>query len=438
MNALVAPIFDNSFARLSDQLFTRLPPTPVADPALIAVNAELASSLGLSAEWLASDAGIAMVAGNALPPGSDALAAVYAGHQFGGWNPQLGDGRALLLGEVVAPSGQRYDLQLKGSGPTPYSRGGDGRSPLGPVIREYLVSEAMATLGVPTTRALAAVTTGEPVYRERALPGAVLLRVASSHLRVGSMQYFAARRDIPSLELLVDHVLDRHYPEHSHSDTPALALLQAVIDAQAKLIAQWQSLGFIHGVMNTDNMLLCGETVDYGPCAFMDGFHPNTVFSSIDTGGRYAYSNQPGIGHWNLSALAQALLPLLDDDDESAVACAQAAVDRYPELFGQAYRQAMAAKLGLLEWRDGDDSLLEQLLEQLAVERTDFTLFFRALADAADPDSPARKVDHLFAIPEHIEAWMARWQQRIAEDEQSAAQRQRQMYLANPAFIPRN
>ncbi len=438
MNATTPPVFDNSFASLPDQFYTRLSPTPVTQPGMIAVNDTLAGDLGLSASWLRSKAGEAMVSGNSLPPGTDALATVYAGHQFGGWNPQLGDGRALLLGEVITPGKDRYDLQLKGSGPTPYSRGGDGRSPLGPVLREYVVSEAMATLEVPTTRALAAATTGESVYRDRALPGAVLLRVASSHLRVGTVQYFASRQDKESLSLLINHAVHRHYPQRSEDKNPALALLESVIAAQARLIARWQALGFIHGVMNTDNMLLCGETVDYGPCAFMDGFRADMVFSSIDSGGRYAYNNQPSIGHWNLAALAQALLPILHEDQDKATALAQQAVNDYPALFGEAYRAAMAAKLGLVNWRDDDDTLIEDLLEQLALNKTDFTLAFRALSDLADPVSGTTKIDSVFEMPEHLSNWVQRWRSRTSEDEQSSADRQAAMYRANPAFIPRN
>ncbi|MEJ6539731.1 MAG: YdiU family protein, partial [Halioglobus sp.] len=322
----MSPItFDNSYARLPEQFYARQAPVPVTAPGPIRVNRQLAEQLGIDANWLSSEAGTQVVAGNAVPPGSEPLASVYAGHQFGGYNPQLGDGRAILLGEVLSHEGRRFDLQLKGSGPTPYSRGGDGRSPIGPVLREYIVSEAMHQLGVPTTRALAAVTTGEWVQRDGSLPGAILARVASSHIRIGTFQYFAARRDIESLQLLSHHVIDRHYPDAKSSDNPVLAMLEAIISRQAQLMAHWQLLGFIHGVMNTDNMLVCGETIDYGPCAFMDQFNPDQVFSSIDHAGRYAYRQQPAIAHWNLSVLAQALLPILDNEQERAVALAQKA-----------------------------------------------------------------------------------------------------------------
>ena len=432
MNAIP---FDNSYARLPEQFFTELDPTPVADPALIRVNIVLARELGIDPDWLASDEGVQVIAGNAVAEGSEPLATVYAGHQFGSYNPRLGDGRAVLLGEVNTEHG-RFDIQLKGSGPTPYSRGGDGRSPLGPVIREYLVSEAMHALGVPSTRALAAVTTGEPVYRERALPGAVLARVASSHIRVGTFQYFAAQRDTEALQALADHVIQRHYPAAANAENPVAALLEAVIDAQAQLIARWQLLGFIHGVMNTDNMLLSGETVDYGPCAYMDEFHPETVFSSIDQHGRYAYRNQPAIGHWNLANLAQALIPILHEDGEQAVAIAQAAVDAYPDKFLAAHSAGLARKLGLSELRDEDSALVEQLFELMAEARADFTLTFRHLADLAHP-GPASVAD-IYEPPATLALWIVRWRARLVDEDADPAERQQAMYRANPVFIPRN
>ena len=431
--------FDNSYANLPDPFYTRLSPTPVAAPALIVANRELALQLGIDADWLASDAGVQMVAGNALPEGADPLASVYAGHQFGSYNPQLGDGRAILLGEVVDASGHRFDIQLKGSGPTPYSRGGDGRSPLGPVIREYIVSEAMHSLGVPTTRALAAVTTGEQVAREEFLPGAVLARVASSHIRIGTFQFFAAQKDHEALRQLTSHTLSRHYPEQQTADNKALALLQSVIARQAALVAQWQLLGFIHGVMNTDNMLLCAETIDYGPCAFMDAFQADKVFSSIDHGGRYAYRNQPGIAHWNLACLAQSLLPLLHDDQEQAVALAQSAVDSFPGLFLQAHTRGMAKKLGLAEINDQDTALVEELFQLMADNEADFTLTFRRLADLADQDSGAQPtVKDLFEIPDALLPWLTRWRERQQQESNQAGARQTLMYAANPVFIPRN
>ena len=428
--------FDNTYARLPEVFYSRLQPTEVAKPGPIAVNSALAKELGIDAEWLGSAEGIATIAGNHIPPGAEPLAAVYAGHQFGSYNPQLGDGRALLLGEVVDSSGKRFDIQLKGSGPTPYSRGGDGRSPLGPVLREYLVSEAMHALGVPTTRALAAVTTGEEVVRDRFLPGAILARVASSHIRIGTFQFFSARKDPETLSTLVDYALARHYPQRADAENPALALLQSVIAAQATLVPRWQLLGFIHGVMNTDNMLISGETIDYGPCAFMDEFDPAKVFSSIDHGGRYAYRNQPAIAHWNLVVLAQALLPLLHDDQERAVELAQSAVDEFPKLFEAAHLRGLADKLGLDEIRDADKALVDELFELMTQEQVDFTLCFRRLYDLAA--EPADQVGELFEIPDSFIPWLSRWRQRLAADQLTPETRADRMASANPAFIPRN
>ena len=428
--------FDNSYARLSGDFYTRLPPTPVQAPGPIRINTPLARELGIDPQWLASAEGTTAIAGNRVPEGADPLAAVYAGHQFGSYNPQLGDGRAILLGEVVTEAGHRYDIQLKGSGPTPYSRGGDGRSPLGPVIREYVVSEAMHALGVPTTRALAAVTTGEQVARDRFLPGAVLARVASSHIRIGTFQFFAASGNLEALSALVDHSLARHYPARADSDNPALALLTAVIDAQAELVARWQLLGFIHGVMNTDNMLICGETIDYGPCAFMEGYDPAQVFSSIDQGGRYAYRNQPGIAHWNLAVFAQALLPLLAPEQDDAVALAQEAVDAFPVHFGAAHRRGLAAKLGLAEIGSSDEPLVDELFAVMAAEKLDFTLCFRRLYDHASASD--RGVGELFELPDALLPWLSRWRQRLDADALTPETRKERMRRANPALIPRN
>ncbi|MFT6957089.1 MAG: hypothetical protein ACJAYC_002096, partial [Halieaceae bacterium] len=316
--------------------------------------------------------------------------------------------------------------------------GGDGRSPLGPVIREYIVSEAMHTLGVPTTRALAAVTTGEQVVRQEFEPGGVLARVASSHIRIGTFQFFAAQKDTEALTILTDHVLERHYPEQLDAENRPLALLRSVIAAQARLIAKWQLLGFIHGVMNTDNMLVCGETVDYGPCAFMDGFHPDTVFSSIDQGSRYAYKNQPGIGHWNLSCLAQCLLPLLHHNTDTAVELAQGAIDSYPGLFMDAHTAGLAKKLGLSEIKAEDTHLIEELFDLMAQSRADFTLTFRHLADLAYPKSSNPSITDIYQFPDSMQTWLARWQQRLAKEESAPAARQTQMYAANPVYIPRN
>jgi serine/tyrosine/threonine adenylyltransferase len=431
--------FDNSYARLPERFYARQVPVPVPAPGPIRVNRELAAQLGIDADWLASEAGTQAVAGNAVPPGAAPIATVYAGHQFGGYNPQLGDGRAMLLGEVMSPDGKRFDLQLKGSGPTPYSRGGDGRSPLGPVLREYIVSEAMYRLGVPTTRALAAVSTGDTVARDRFLPGAVLARVASSHIRIGTFEYFAARRDTEALQLLADHVIERHYPDARSSENRVLALLEGVIARQAQLIAQWQLLGFIHGVMNTDNMLICGETIDFGPCAFMDQFNPDQVFSSIDHGGRYAYRKQPAIAHWNLSCLAQALLPILHDDQEQAVALAQSAINAFPDAFLQANTQGMARKLGLQVIAEQDTALVEDLWQLLAEYKLDFTLSFRRLADLAlSGGGGANNIGELFEFPNALQPWLERWRARLAQDSLSPVDRQSLMYRANPVFIPRN
>jgi len=439
MPAPAALAFDNSYARLPEHFYARLPPTPVPAPQLVRINEPLARSLGLDPAWLAGADGLAMLAGNAVPTGAEPLAMAYAGHQFGNWVPQLGDGRAILLGELVDGDGIRRDLQLKGAGRTPFSRMGDGRAGLGPVLREYIVSEAMAALGVPTTRALAAVKTGEPVLRERALPGAILARVAQSHIRVGTFQFFAARDDVAAVRQLADHAIARHYPAALASPTPYRAFLEAVVCAQAELVARWQNLGFIHGVMNTDNMSIAGETVDYGPCAFMDGFHPARVFSSIDYAGRYAYANQPRIAHWNLACLARALLPILDDEEDEAVATAQAVIDRFPERFAAAHLDGLRAKLGLAEARDGDPELARELLQAMADAEADFTLTFRRLTDlAAGVVEAEAALRGMFAAPQALDAWLARWRTRLAEETVAAGARASVMQRANPAFIPRN
>jgi uncharacterized protein YdiU (UPF0061 family) len=423
--------FDNSYARLPARFHARLDPTPVKAPRLVKVNHGLAREMGLDPAWLESEQGIAVLAGNAVPAGAEPLAAAYAGHQFGHFVPQLGDGRAILLGEVVGPDGRRRDIQLKGSGPTPFSRRGDGRAALGPVLREYLVSEAMHALGIPTTRALAAVTTGEEVFRETALPGAIVARVASSHIRVGTFQYFAARGDIEGIKTLADHAIARHYPEAATDENPYRAFLEGVVARQAALVAQWLMVGFIHGVMNTDNMSVAGETIDYGPCAFMDAYDPGAVFSSIDHAGRYAYGNQPRIAQWNLTRLAETLLPLLAPEEEPALEAAKAALAGFGPAFQQAYLGGLARKIGLAELRDGDGDLAQDLLTLMAEAGADFTLAFRALGD----DAALRT---LFPDPAPIEAWLGRWRARLEADPQSPAARQAMMRAANPAFIPRN
>jgi uncharacterized protein YdiU (UPF0061 family) len=430
--------FDNTYAHLPDRFFARLPPTSVAAPKLVRLNRQLAVQLSLNPDWLSSSEGVEVLAGRRVPSGAEPIAMAYAGHQFGHFVPQLGDGRAILLGEVVDQDGVRRDIQLKGSGPTPFSRRGDGRAALGPVLREYVVSEAMAALGIPTTRALAAVTTGETVMRETSLPGAVLTRVASSHIRVGTFQFFAARGDVEGVRLLADHVIARHYPEASEVEQPYRTLLDRVIARQADLVAQWLLVGFIHGVMNTDNTSISGETIDYGPCAFMDAYDPATVFSSIDRFGRYAYANQPRIAQWNLARLAEALLPLLAENQEKAVAEAQEALEAFPALFATALRAGLGRKLGLFTQQDDDPSLAQDLLDRMAENQADFTLTFRRLSDAAADASSDAAVRELFADPSAYDGWALRWRQRLDQEPQAGMARRAMMRSVNPAFIPRN
>ena len=412
--------FDNSYARLPERFYTRMAPTPVRDPKLIMLNRPLAAGLGIDADKLASTYGIDILAGNAVPLSAAPLAQVYAGHQFGGWSPQLGDGRAILVGELVTSKGDRFDIQLKGSGRTPYSRMGDGRAWLGPVLREYIVSEAMAALGVPTTRALAALTTGETVVREQPLPGALLVRVAASHIRVGTFQYFASQQDSDALRELTDHAIERHAP----GAEGALGLLEFVVERQAHLVAQWMGLGFIHGVMNTDNMTISGETIDYGPCAFMDTYHPMRVFSSIDHHGRYAFARQPDVAMWNLAQLASALLPLVGD-----VAPAQAAVDRFPDLFRQAWLKIFRAKLGLQTEAEGDSELIHRLMEIMVNGQSDFTNAFRALGTEPAQDE--------FADRDAFEEWQRDWVERLGKEDAIPEDRVQDMQRVNPAVIPR-
>jgi serine/tyrosine/threonine adenylyltransferase len=430
--------FQNTYAALPANFFARVAPTPVASPRLVKLNRPLAFHLGLDPDRLASPEGIEILAGKRVPDGADPIAMAYAGHQFGHFVPQLGDGRAILLGEVIDADGVRRDIQLKGSGPTPFSRRGDGRAALGPVLREYIVSEAMAALGIPTTRSLAAIVTGERVMRETALPGAVLTRVASSHIRVGTFQYFAARGDTEGVRQLADHVIDRHYPEAANDDRPYHALLKGVVARQASLVARWLLVGFIHGVMNTDNTSISGETIDYGPCAFMDHYDPATVFSSIDEQGRYAYANQPRIALWNLTRLAECLLPLLSDVQDTAIAEAQAVLEGFAERFDGAYQGGLRSKLGLFTARDGDPALAQDLLDAMAKNQADFTLTFRRLSDAAQDPADDREVRQLFADPAAYDDWAARWRQRISDEPQDAAARRTAMRGVNPAFIPRN
>ena len=425
--------FDNSYARLPPRFHARLDPTPVAAPRLVRINTELAERLGLDAAMLSGPDGVRMLAGNLVPDGASPLAAAYAGHQFGNFVPQLGDGRAILLGEVVTPAGDRRDIQLKGAGPTPWSRGGDGRAAVGPVLREYLVSEAMAALGVPTTRALAAVTSGQAVMRETALPGAVLTRVAASHIRVGTFQYFAARQDTGAVRLLAEHAIARHDPEAANAANPCRAFLDGVVRRQASLVAKWLLIGFIHGVMNTDNCSVAGETIDYGPCAFLDAYDPAKVFSSIDRQGRYAYGNQPRIAMWNLARLAETLLPLLDENEDAAVASAKESLAGFNPVFEAAYFGGLRRKIGLTTAREGDTEFVNELLEGMARNAADFTLTFRRLSDGDEAG-----VRSLLADPTALDPWLTRWHRRLSEEGNSPDTVRAAMRAVNPLFIPRN
>jgi uncharacterized protein YdiU (UPF0061 family) len=430
--------FDNTYARLPDRFFARVDPAPVRAPRLIRVNTELALDLGLDPDWLSGPEGLEILAGRRVPETADPIALAYAGHQFGQFVPQLGDGRAILLGEIIDRHGVRRDIQLKGSGRTPFSRGGDGRAAVGPVLREYVVSEAMARLGIPTTRSLAAVMTGETVARETLLPGAVLTRVATSHIRVGTFQFFAARRDVAALRLLADHVIARHYPEAALAEHQYCTLLERVAARQAELVARWLLVGFIHGVMNTDNMSIAGETIDYGPCAFLDEYDPAKVFSSIDHAGRYAFENQPRVALWNLARFAETLLPLIDDDQGKAIGQAEKVLDGFRERFEEAYQAGMRRKLGLWVEQDGDHELAREFLDLLAANQADFTLAFRWLSDAADGAGREASLRDLFRDEAGIGAWVGRWRARLASEPQSPGHRRSQMRAVNPAFIPRN
>ena len=422
--------FDNSYAQDLQGLYVPWQGQPWPDPQLVMLNTPLARAIGLDPSFLQGEEGVAMLSGHALPEGARPLAQAYAGHQFGGFSPQLGDGRAILVGEVIDPKGQRWDLHLKGSGRTPFARGGDGRAVLGPVLREYLISEAMAALGVPTTRALAACTTGDRVLRQNGLePGAVLARVASSHLRVGTFQFFAARGEVEKLRLLLDYTLARHDPDLVGTPDAALGLLNRVAERQARLVAKWMGLGFIHGVMNTDNTTISGETIDYGPCAFMDRYDPATVFSSIDHSGRYAYANQPVIAQWNLARLAEALLPLIDPSESRAISRATEVMEGMAEIYHTAWLEVFARKLALPA---PDAALIEALHKLWDGREVDFTSFFRALPAALkDDDEP---VLHLFTKSDGVSDWLARWRAQIADPAQAIAQ----IEAVNPLYIPRN
>ncbi|MGB0370199.1 MAG: protein adenylyltransferase SelO [Opitutales bacterium] len=424
--------FDNTYAKLPEKFYSNPTPAAVRAPGLIRVNHALANELGIDPQWLESAEGIAVIAGNEVPEGAKPISQAYAGHQFGNFVPQLGDGRAILLGEVVAKSGKRYDIQLKGSGPTHWSRRGDGRSALGPVLREYIVSEAMHALGVPTTRALAAVTSGEEVFRGEMEAGGVFTRVASSHIRVGTFQYFAAREDYESLRSLADYTIDRHYPEAADQESPYIALLNAVIMAQTRLVSKWLGLGFIHGVMNTDNCAVSGETIDYGPCAFMEQFHPQCVYSSIDQQGRYAWGNQPQIAHWNLTRFAETLLPLIDDDLDTAIPLAEKALESFSPAFHSAYLDTFSQKLGLARDDAQTTSFIKNTLEKLARHNVDYTLFFRHLTRVATGEDSTELVE-LWDNASEARKWLEGWS-ALAQAESNLPQ----MQAANPVLIPRN
>ncbi len=427
--------FDNTYARL-EAFSISCQPDAAPAPQLLRLNHSLAKELGLDVAALGSCAA-EVFSGTQVPAGAEPIAQAYAGHQFGGFSPQLGDGRALLLGEVIDVHGRRRDIALKGSGPTPFSRGGDGKAAVGPVLREYLIGEAMHALGVPTTRALAAVSTGELVRRERPLPGAVLARVAASHVRVGTFQFFAARRQYDHVRMLADYVIERHdltWPAHSNR---YLGLLEAVADRQAALLAKWMLVGFIHGVMNTDNMAVSGETIDYGPCAFMEAYQSRAVFSSIDSGGRYAYQNQPLIANWNLARFAETLLPLIDEaSPEAAVAAATDVLAAFPERYASYWIEIARSKMGLENAREDDVQLAQDWLELLEQQAVDFTLAWRRLADAEAGD--AESLTSLFSNPESLAPWLQRWRGRLAAEETSDAARRQSMRQVNPIYIPRN
>jgi uncharacterized protein YdiU (UPF0061 family) len=439
------PALSHSYAALGEDYARVHRPTPVSAPHWMAWNADLAQQLNWPSAWRQSDVMLNVLSGNEVLSAHNPVATVYAGHQFGSFNPQLGDGRALLLGEWVDASDQRWDIQLKGAGPTPYSRGGDGRSPVGPVVREYLVSEAMAALGVPTTRALAAVATGDRVYRNDVEPGAVLTRVARSHLRIGTVQYFAMTRRGEGVTELVDYVIERHDAaawevarNNDPSLTPALFLLRQVSARLATLVAQWQVLGFVHGVLNTDNMLLCGDTIDFGPCAFMDIFDPKASYSAIDTGGRYAWPNQPSVVHWNIAILAESLLPFIDPDETRALTLAQAEVDQFPELFARAHRSRLCDRFGLRNIDDEASALLNEFQHILASEQLDYTLAMRWLTEIALGELDHTPLPELFQATDALTTWRTQWQQLRARQNSTDHDSAQTMSLANPIVIPRN
>jgi len=438
MSVAARPLFalDNSFVRELEGLYVPWQGAPVAEPRLLALNDELAAELGLDPEALQADGGVDVLAGKVVPDGASPVAQAYAGHQFGSYSPRLGDGRALLLGEILDTHGRRRDLHLKGSGRTPFARGGDGKAVVGPMLREYVIGEAMHALGIPTSRALAVVATGEDIVRDAVLPGAVLARVAASHIRVGTFQYAAMNGGSELVRRLADYSIVHHHPHAAEAENPYLAFYEAVIDTQASLVAQWMLVGFIHGVMNTDNMAISGETIDYGPCAFMDAFDPATVFSSIDHGGRYAYGNQPHVAPWNLARLAEALLPVIDNDKDTAVAAATDALQTFPDRFHRYWSAGMRAKLGLTEPDDVTGALIDDLLRLLYEQAVDYTSSFRALSASLRGDAGPAHV--LFAEPFAFDAWADRWREQLAHERSDPGETATAMDRVNPLYIPRN
>lgn len=428
--------FEHSYASLSPRLYERVRPTPVTDPQLVIFNRALAEELGLKPDVEREAA--TLFSGNQLPEDSNPIALAYAGHQFGSFVPQLGDGRAILLGELRGHIGVLRDVQLKGAGLTRFSRDGDGRAALGPMLREYLISEAMHALGIPTTRSLAVVATGEQVFRAGAVPGAVLTRVAASHVRVGTFQFFAARGDQDAVRELLDYVIARHYPDARDASVPALAVLKAVVLRQAALLADWMRVGFIHGVMNTDNMAISGETIDYGPCAFMDHYHQNTVFSSIDRVGRYSYANQPALAQWNLARFAETLLPLIDADTDKAVGLATGVLESFTAEFNSRHFDQLCRKIGFINGGERDSDLVNRLFAAMQEASADFTLTFRRLARVVESPGSESSLRELFAQSSDFDDWLRDWRERLTSDAQGVAERGMSMRRANPAFIPRN
>lgn len=428
--------FENSFVNLPDTFFVEQNPKPVSAPKLIKFNYDLANDLGIDVENTTEQMLADIFSGNVQPKGAQPLAMAYSGHQFANFVPTLGDGRANLMGEVIAKDNKRYDVQLKGSGPTAFSRNGDGRSALGPVIREYLLSEAMHVLSVPTTRALACVLSGDKVQRETAQAGGVFTRVALGHIRVGTFQYFAARQDFDSLRTLTKYSIERFYPDLKDEKNLAFSLLRMVIEKQAFLIAKWMSIGFIHGVMNTDNVSIAGETIDYGPAAYMDEYHPSTVFSFIDKGGRYAYANQASIAQWNLARLAESLLPLIDDDDKVAVSKAQEVLESFAEHFNKSWLSLMATKIGITDVKESDTDLIKRLLELMELNQADFTNTFRGLSHflSGEPDQLYEALE----INEALEDWLTAWQKRLKVEGNDMNAVAHNMNAVNPIYIPRN